>query len=134
MVGRSTAARFVAQAVAVFAWAAAPTTGQQPTTLQGVVADEVTGLVIPAATVTIVGTTMETATTPDGLFSFRAVSPGRLSLRVRAPGYATVVEVVDLMPGAALFAPIELPSMVVMLQGLTAVAPSSQSKRRYART
>ena len=130
--GRSTIgcwryARSLALALAMGTFAVTPlrSHAQQPTLLQGLVVDEVTGLIIPSATVNIVGTRLETTTSAEGIFTFRDVAPGRISVRVRAPGYATVVQIVDLTPDSALFVPVDMPSMLMMLQGLTAVAPST---------
>jgi hypothetical protein len=123
----SAAPRVIALVVLLSAFSslAAPLPAQQRTVLQGLVADEVTGLVIPSATVNIVGTRLETSSSADGLFSFAEVPSGRLSVRVRAPGYATVVHIVDVVQDSAHFVQVDLPSMAMMLEGLTVVAPGS---------
>src|SRR5687767_11719336 len=68
--------------------------------LQGVVTDEVTGVGIAAATVTLVATGLATRTTADGVFSFSAVPYGHLSVRAQAAGYPAVVEEIDVGPNA----------------------------------
>jgi hypothetical protein len=107
----------------------APLHAQQRTVLQGLVADEVTGLIIPSARVNIVGTRLETSSSAEGLFSFPDAPAGRLSVRVRAAGYATVVHIVDVVADSAHFIQVDLPSMAMMLEGLTVVAPGSGPNR-----
>ena len=130
----SAVARFAALALTASALAPDFTVAQSTAVIQGVVADEITGLVIPSASVSIVDTDRETTTTPDGVFAFRGVAAGRFSVRVRAPGYATVVEIVDVAPGGSVFVQVGMPSVAMILNGILVVAPPASEKRPEART
>ena len=99
------------------AWAA------PQTVLQGVVTDEVSGVGIASATVTLVASGVQARTTADGIFSFSAVSPGRVSVRAQAAGYPTVVEEIEVGRDAVVFVQIRLPSVTAVLNELLVVAP-----------
>jgi hypothetical protein len=91
--------------------------------IQGLVADE-SGRLIPSATITVLGSGIETRSEADGVFRLPAVPLGRVLLRVRAPGYPAIVEQVDVTPDS-LFVPVFLPSEVAVLDGLVVTAPRS---------
>src|SRR3954465_9837745 len=69
--------------------------GQDTAPLQGVVAEETSGRLIPAARITLVGTATEVRADSDGVFEFPAVPVGTAFIRVRADGYPAVVEQVE---------------------------------------
>src|SRR6185436_19372134 len=79
-------------ALSVFA---RPSGGAQETVvLQGIGAEE-SGRLIASATITLLGPQIEARRAEDGVFVFPAAPMGRVLLRVRAAGYPTVVEQVD---------------------------------------
>jgi hypothetical protein len=112
----------------------APVSAWQETTLRGVVADDVTGLVIPAATVSLVGTSLQGRTGADGLFALTGVPSGAGSIRVQATGYATVVQEFELTPGDGLFIAVDLPSMPTLLRGILVMANAEETDANIART
>jgi hypothetical protein len=71
----------------------------QEATLQGTVVEERTGLAVPSAIVTLVGSNLQARTGPDGAFALSSVRTGAVILRVQAPGYPTVVDEVMFRPG-----------------------------------
>lgn len=121
----------VAGFVALGASALGPTAAaaQQGTLLEGVVAEAETGRLIPAATVTLVGTGMETRSGADGVFTFAEAPLGRVLIRVRAPGYPAVVEEVDVTASAEIFVPIFLPSAAAVLAELRVTATRTDALR-----
>ena len=117
------------------AFAFTPVAAWQETTLRGVVADDVTGVVIPSATVSLVGTSLQGRTGADGLFALTGVPAGAGSIRVQATGYATVVQEFELPAGDGLFIPVDLPSLRTILGGiLVAVDAEDDGDRGVART
>ena len=109
---------------------------QQTALLQGVVAEEETGRLIPSATVTLVGAGIETRSGVDGIFAFPEAPLGRVLLRVQAPGYPAVVEEVEVTPGVVLFMPVFLPSAVSVLEELLVIGTPTDAvdKTEAART
>jgi len=98
---------------------ASPSLAAQATSqLQGVVAEEGTGKLVPSAVVTLVGSTVQTRSGPDGTFSFADVPMGRLLVRAQAPGYPAVVEEVTVRPDAVVFLQMLLPSTTAFLSEL----------------
>jgi hypothetical protein len=89
--------------------------------LQGLVADE-SGRLISSATITLMGSGIETRSEADGAFTFPEAPLGRVLLRVRAPGYPTVVEQVDVTQDS-IFVPVFLPDAVVVLDELLVTTP-----------
>jgi hypothetical protein len=104
-------------ALACTALVPAAAAAQEPAVLQGLVTEAETGRLIEAATVTLIGTTLETRSGADGFFTIADAPIGRVHVRVRARGYPAVVEEVDLGPGLV-FVPIVLPSAAAVLDEL----------------
>jgi hypothetical protein len=103
--------------------------------LQGVVTDEVSGVGIASARVTLVASGVEVRTNADGIFSFNAVPSGHLSVRAQAPGYPAVVEEITVAPDAVIFVQIRLPTVPEVLRELLVVAPAPDAAAtRDART
>lgn len=95
-----------------------PAAAQQSAPLQGVVAEEETGRLIPSATVTLVGAGIETRSGADGTFAFPDAPLGRVLVRVKAPGYPSVVEEGVVARGAIFFMPVFLRSAAAVLDEL----------------
>jgi hypothetical protein len=110
--------------------ASSPTraSGQDGAVLQGLVAEVGTGRTIASARVTLVGPGTETSSGLDGVFTFPEVPLGRVHVRVRAQGYPTVVEEVEVTPGL-LFVPIFLPSAASVLDELLVTGRRSSDAR-----
>ena len=96
---------------------------QQGVLLQGVVSDESTGELIASATVTLVGTGREIRADAYGTFQFPDLSPGPISVRVQAPGYATVVENSEVTPGATVIMQVQLLNIYQILGILVEARP-----------
>jgi iron complex outermembrane receptor protein len=73
---------------------------QETAQLQGIVAEEGSGRMIPSALVTLVASNVQTRTGSDGTFTFSDVPVGQALVRVQAPGYPTVVDEVTVRPGS----------------------------------
>jgi hypothetical protein len=80
-----------------------PTVAQEPSVVQGFVADATTSQLIPEATIVLVETGDETVSGPDGSFSFSDAPEGPISVQVRAPGYQGVLWETEVVTGRALF-------------------------------
>jgi len=98
-----------------------PIAAQQGALLRGLVAEEETGQLVPAATVTLVGTGIETRSTENGTFEFPEAPLGRVFVRVRAEGFPAVVEVIEIAAGGEFFIPIFLPSAVAVLDDILVI-------------
>ena len=90
---------FFALALGASTFGPASVAAQQQAVLGGVISDAVTGEIVDAAAVTLVGTGIETRTAADGIFEFPDAPLGFVTVRVEAPGYPAVVEEVEMTPG-----------------------------------
>ena len=106
---------------------------QQEAVLQGVISDESTGELIGSATVMLVGTGRETRADACGTFEFLDLSPGAFSVRVQAPGYATVLEHAEITPGATVIMPVQLLNIYELL-GILVEARAPDRLRQGATT
>ena len=86
--------------------------------LQGIVVFESTGQAVESATVSLVGTDIETRTGPYGGFTFPDVQLGMYSVRVTAPGHPTVVQDVEVKDDGIVFVQFRLPSIAAVLSEL----------------
>ena len=86
--------------------------------LQGVVVDESNGQPIESATVSLVGTDIETQTGRYGGFAFPDVQPGLVSVHVTAPGHPSVVQEVEVKRDGIVFVRFDLPSIAAVLAEL----------------
>ena len=107
---------------------------QQPTPavetrplLQGVVVHETTGQAIQSATVTLVGTDLETRTGRFGDFAFPDVQPGLVSIRVTSPEHPSMVQEVEVKSDAIAFVQFVLPSINAILSELLVGVPHNRS-------
>ena len=86
--------------------------------LQGIVVFEPTGQAVESATVSLVGTDIETRTGRYGGFAFPDVQLGMFSVRVTAPGHPTVVQEVEVKGDGIVFLQFRLPSIAAVLSEL----------------
>lgn len=93
---------------------------QAPARLEGTVTDAVTGRPVPSAEVTA-GDEHRLAR-EDGSFLFGSTVPGRIMVRVRAPGYAGVLRVVEVLPGLTVRMDLVLQPVAVQLDTVTVIA------------
>ena len=121
---------FFALALGASTLGPASVAAQQQAVLWGVVSDAVTGEMVDAAAVTLVGTGIETRTAADGIFEFPDAPLGPVTVRVQAPGYPAVVEEVEMSPGTVRIMQVILPSVDAVLQGLLVVVPATDAARR----
>ncbi len=91
--------------------------------LQGVVVLESTGQAVESATVSIIGTDVETQTGQYGGFAFPDVEPGVISVRVSAVGHPSVVQEVEVRGDGIVFVQFRLPSIAAVLSELLVGAP-----------
>ena len=89
-----------------------------PALLQGVVVHESTGQALESATVSVVGTDMETQTGRYGGFAFPDVEPGLISVRVSAVGHPSVIQEVEVKGDGIVFVQFRLPSIAAVLSEL----------------
>lgn len=81
----------------------------------GIVLDEETELPIPGATIRIESIDTETESREDGRFGYYEVPPGAVTVRVRAPGRAVVVEELEVGPEDIVFVRFLLPGLAALL-------------------
>jgi len=93
--------------------------------LQGVVVHELTGQAIQA-TVTLVGTDIETRTGRYGQFAFSDVQPGLVSVRVTSPDHPGVIQQVEVKADAIVFIRFVLPSVTAILDELLVGVPRNR--------
>ncbi|MSR35284.1 MAG: hypothetical protein EXR95_01400 [Gemmatimonadetes bacterium] len=98
-----------------------PAVAQERAVLEGVVVEEESFRAIASASVTLVGSRIETRSGADGVFTFGETPLGRVLVRVKAAGYPAIVEEVEVTPGSV-FVPIFLPSAAAVLDELLVTA------------
>ena len=86
--------------------------------LQGVVVHESTGQPVDSATLSLVGTDLETQTGRYGGFAFPDAPLGKMSVRVTAPGHPSVVQEVEVKGDGIVFVRFMLPSVAAVLSEL----------------
>jgi len=112
----------------------APLAAQEPVRLAGVVADEATWTPIASATVVLVESGLETKSAANGTFAFADAPVGPATVRVDAPGFATMVQEVTVTEDGVVFVQFILPSMSAFLEEILVVgraekgAPLSETK------
>ncbi len=89
-----------------------------PAPLQGIVVFETTGQAVESATVSLVGTDIETQTGRSGSCEFPDVEPGVMSIRVSAVGHPSVVQEVEVRSDGIVFVQFRLPSVAAVLSEL----------------
>jgi TonB-dependent starch-binding outer membrane protein SusC len=104
----------------------AAASAQQERAIHGVVADESTWRPVSAARVTLVETGVETRTGDNGTFVFPNPPLGRVSIRVEAPGFPTMVEEVEVTADASLFVQFILPNVHAVLDEIFVLARSNR--------
>lgn len=125
---------FLGLALAALSAGAAPLAAQAPVRLAGVVADEATWTPISSATVVLVETGLETKSAANGTFTFADAPVGPATVRVDAPGFATMVQEVTVTEDGVVFVQFILPSMSAFLEEILVVgraekaAPLSETK------
>ena len=99
--------------------AAQPTlAAQTDAPLQGVVVHESTGQPVESATVSLIGTDIETQTGRFGGFAFPDPPLGLASVRVTAPGHPSVVQEVEVTADGIVFVQFTLPTVAAVLSEL----------------
>jgi hypothetical protein len=119
----------VAGCIAVRALAPGPLLAQERAAIEGLVVEAETFQPVASASVTIVGVGDEVRTGADGGFGFPEAPIGRALIRVKAKGYPTVVEELEVTPGV-IFIPIFLPSAATVLDELTVTARRREQPRK----
>ena len=99
-----------------------------PPILQGVVVHESTGQPIESATVSLVGTDIETQTGTYGGFAFPDVQPGLVLVHVTAPGHPSLVQEVEVKRDGIVFVRFDLPSIAAVLSELVVGVPRDEPK------
>jgi TonB-dependent starch-binding outer membrane protein SusC len=92
--------------------------------LQGIVLDESSHEPIQSATVTIVGSDLETRTDAYGSFSVSNPPSGPVNVRVAAPGFITIVEEVEVVAGAIVHLQVFLPPLAALLSEILVRSPA----------
>jgi hypothetical protein len=124
---------FLLAFVSLLARPAAASAQQEPA-IHGVVADESTWRPVSAARVTLVETGVETRTGDNGTFVFPDPPLGRVSIRVEAPGFPTMVEEVEVTADASLFVQFILPNVHAVLDEIFVLARSNRPQSASALT
>ena len=121
---------FFALALGASTFGPASVAAQQQAVLGGVISDAVTGKIVDAAAVTLVGTGIETRTAADGIFEFPDAPLGFVTVHVQAPGYPAVVEEVEMTPGTVRIMQVILHSADAVLRDILGVVPATDAARR----
>lgn len=112
----------------LLAWLLGPSlaTAQEPALLTGLVADESTWTPVASALVTLVGTGLETESEENGTFTFSDPPLGPVSVRVDAPGFASMVHEVVVRRGAVVYVQFVLPTVTAFLEELLVVGQRTE--------
>ena len=102
------------------AFGSSPSAAQQ-VLLTGVVADEATLTAVASAKITIVGQDLETYSQANGTFALPDAPLGPVSIRVEAPGFASVVQEVVVRRDVVLYVQVILPKVHAFLDELLVV-------------
>lgn len=125
-VGRSklaskTTAPLIAAAAVSSALGSSPSAAQEQALLTGVVADEATWTPVASAKITLVGLGLETQSGENGTFAFPDAPLGPVSVRVEAPGFASMVQQVTVRADAVVYVQFILPGVSAFLDELLVV-------------
>lgn len=96
--------------------------------ISGLVTDQVTGVPLAGAEVTIPGTRVAVTTGPDGRFLIETVPPGQATLRVRRIGYGSSEQTAAVTAGATATVEFTLPPQAVPLEELVVVGYGQQQR------
>lgn len=106
------------------------TSGQDGTAVVGLVLDEEGLVPIPGALVAVEADGLAVRTDEEGRFALDGVRPGMLDVRVEAPGYASIVEPLDVAAGEVSLVHFHLRPVAALLEGLTVGARSAADRSR----
>lgn len=106
--------------------AAAPTAVQHPATLLGRVTDAATGAPLEGAHIELDGVDQATSTDASGSFRFRALEPGRYTVRVTRLGYRTLTTTVELANGRTTRLDLALDAEALPIAAIDVVAPDTR--------
>jgi hypothetical protein len=87
-------------------------------TIVGTVVDETTGEPLAGARLSVPGTQTEAVSDEEGIFELTPVGPGDIAVRVELPGWAAVVEQIEVLPDEVGLFQFRLSRVEVALQGL----------------
>ncbi|MDH3205603.1 MAG: TonB-dependent receptor [Gemmatimonadota bacterium] len=107
---------------------------QEEVLLAGVVAAEDTSTPVASATVTLIGTDLETHSLANGTFAFTDAPLGPVTVKVEAPGFATMVQEVVLSADAVVFMQFILPSLHAFLDEILVVGQRSSTGSTLSET
>jgi outer membrane receptor protein involved in Fe transport len=105
-------------ALALTVGEASPLRAQQRGTIVGTVVDELTGEGLEGAKVSLLGIDLEAITDTSGVFEIAAVPAGDLAARVEVPGYAAMVEQIEVLPDEVVLFQFYVSPLEVAIQGL----------------
>ncbi|HET8655673.1 MAG TPA: SusC/RagA family TonB-linked outer membrane protein [Longimicrobiaceae bacterium] len=101
---------------------------QQGARVSGTVTD-VTGQLLPGASVVVDGTSQGAVTGQNGRYVIDGVAPGQHTLRASLVGYGEATQVVTVTAGQSATADFQLSQKAVMLEGIVAVGYGTQSRQ-----
>jgi len=111
---------FVLALLGVLPITATPSQGQDPGAIMGVIVDEDSLLPIGGGEVVVVGRAEVARSTSDGIFATAAIPPGKVTFRLSAPGYLTLVEEVEVSEGETVYLQFALTKLSTVLEGILA--------------
>jgi outer membrane receptor protein involved in Fe transport len=111
-----------------------PAFAQERVLLAGVVADEVTSTPVASAKVTLIGTDLEVLSLANGTFAFEDAPLGPVTVRVQAPGYATMAQEVVVREEAVVFVQFILPGVQALLDEILVVGRRSATTPSISET
>ena len=95
---------------------------QEGSTIAGTVVEEGSGVPLEGATITVLEHGPKAEADLNGHFLLNNLAPGKITLRIDQPGYATVVEAIEIAPTEMLFYQVRLPRFDITLSELFVTA------------
>ena len=111
-------ARTVAACSVVLLGLPAALLAQRSGTLVGTVVDDVTGETLSGARLSVSDLGLGATTDATGIYELARLPPGRVTIRVELPGYAALVEQVEILPDEVALFRFRLSPIGVAIQGL----------------
>jgi len=96
--------------------------------VRGVVIEMETGQSLPGVTVSLVGGSLKGGTDGSGTFQLTGVPEGRVQIRLALPGYASLVEEVEVHPGKTSILYSEMVPIVTVLDEILVAVPRNPTE------
>jgi hypothetical protein len=109
-----------------------PLGAQERGSVVGIVLDDLSGKPVAGAQVTLIGTDLRATVNEAGEFMFPNVPAGSVSVRIERPGYAALLERIDLEPDGVADFEVYLQPLAVLLDELLVTGRRESRDRGYS--